>query len=469
MRSLMPSSRPNILFLTTDQQRFDCLGINSNGFVQTPNLDALAREGTNLLRFYVNNPLCMPSRASLLTGKYPRNHGVTCNGIPLSESIPNIAHALGSAGYVTGNLGKLHFLPHSGRDYTEPHPDYGFHVVVNADEPGCYPDAYIQWIRSVAPELEEKVRVPIPGVEPRDSFDRWIFDAPEELSYSAWVADETIKFIDSNPDRPWFAIAGLYLPHAPCNPTRRWFDLYSDVEIPPPLLRENELNDKPTVFRELAERFVPADDSEWEDFRRYYYASCSMVDHHCGRVIEHLRETGRLDNTLVVFYSDHGEMAGDHRLMAKHQTNYDSVIHVPAIVRYPAAVPAGSEVEAIIEAVDLMPTILEAVGADTPRSVDGHSRWAAVTGDSEAGPNSVLVEFATPEGENCKTLLTTTHKYWVNQKGEELLFDLRDDPNEFVNRAGDAAAAGDLQDMRARLLQKLISTDDRSLERTAQY
>jgi arylsulfatase A-like enzyme len=215
----MPSSRPNILFLTTDQQRFDCLGINSNGFVQTPNLDALAREGANLLRFYVNNPLCMPSRASLLTGKYPRNHSVTCNGIPLSESIPNIAHALGAAGYVTGNLGKLHFLPHSGRDYTEPHPDYGFHVVVNADEPGCYPDAYIQWIRSVAPEMEEKVRVPTPGVEPRGSFDRWIFDAPEELSYSAWVADETIKFIDSNPDRPWFAIAGLYLPHAPA--TRR--------------------------------------------------------------------------------------------------------------------------------------------------------------------------------------------------------------------------------------------------------
>ena len=156
----MADARPNILFLTTDQQRFDCLGVNSDGFVQTPNLDRLAREGANLLRFYVNNPVCMPSRASLLTGKYPRNHGVTCNGIPLAESIPNIAHALGSAGYVTGNLGKLHFLPHSGRDYDLPHPDYGFHVVVNADEPGCYPDAYIQWIRKVAPETEAKVRVP---------------------------------------------------------------------------------------------------------------------------------------------------------------------------------------------------------------------------------------------------------------------------------------------------------------------
>ncbi len=465
----MADARPNILFLTTDQQRFDCLGVNSDGFVQTPNLDRLAREGANLLRFYVNNPVCMPSRASLLTGKYPRNHGVTCNGIPLAESIPNIAHALGSAGYVTGNLGKLHFLPHSGRDYDLPHPDYGFHVVVNADEPGCYPDAYIQWIRKVAPETEAKVRVPNPLTEPRGSFDRWVFDAPEELSYSAWVADETIRFIDSNPDRPWFAIAGLYLPHAPCNPTRRWFDLYKDVDIPKPLLREGELDDKPRVFRDLAARFVPEDEGTWEDFRRYYYASCSMIDHHCGRVIEHLRASGQLDNTLVVFYSDHGEMAGDHWMMAKHQSNYESVIHVPAIVRHPATVPAGSEVAAVIEGVDLMPTVLDAVGADIPRSVDGESRWAAVTGSGEAGSEGVLVEYATPEGESSKTLLTATHKYWVNEQGEEALFDRRNDPDEFVNRAGDPACVADLQDMRNRLLLKLINTDNRSPDRIAPY
>ncbi len=465
----MPDPKPNILFLTTDQQRFDCLGVNSDGFVQTPNLDRLAGEGANLLRFYVNNPVCMPSRASLLTGKYPRNHGVTCNGIPLAESIPNIAHALGEAGYVTGNLGKLHFLPHSGRNYDVPHPDYGFHVMVNADEPGCYPDAYIQWIRKVAPEMEAKVRVPNPVTEGRNMFDHWVFDAPEELSYSAWVADETIKFIESNPDRPWFAIAGLYLPHTPCNPSQQWFDLYKDADIPAPLLREGELDDKPAVFREMAALYAEGDKAKWEDFRRYYYASCSMIDHHCGRVIEHLRASGQLDNTLVVFYSDHGEMAGDHRLMGKHQTNYESVIHVPAIVRHPATVPAGSQVEAVIEAVDLMPTVLDAVGADIPRSVDGESRWAAVINSDDAGSDAILLEFATPEGESTKTLRTATHKYWVNEQGEEALFDLLDDPDEFVNRAGDPAALGDLQEMRGRLLQKLINTEDRTRTRTGPY
>ena len=145
------------------------------------------------------------------------------------------------------------------------------------------------------------------------------------------------------------------------------------------------------------------------------------------------------------------------------------MIHVPAIVRHPATVPAGSEVAAVIEGVDLMPTVLDAVGADIPRSVDGESRWAAVTGSGEAGSEGVLVEYATPEGESSKTLLTATHKYWVNEQGEEALFDRRNDPDEFVNRAGDPACVADLQDMRNRLLLKLINTDNRSPDRIAPY
>jgi arylsulfatase len=159
------SQTPNILFLTTDQQRFDGLGINSGGRVRTPCLDALAREGTNLQDFYVNSPVCGPNRACLLTGRYPQNHGVRVNGIPLPQSEVTLAHALRAAGYVTANLGKLHFLPHSGRDHTASHPSYGFDVATVSDEPGCYPDPYIQWIRRVAPEMEAKVRVPIPNVE----------------------------------------------------------------------------------------------------------------------------------------------------------------------------------------------------------------------------------------------------------------------------------------------------------------
>lgn len=465
----MHNTSPNVLFLTTDQQRFDCIGVNSDGFVQTPNLDALAHDGANLLKFYVNNPVCMPSRASLLTGKYPRNHGVTTNGIVLDESIQNIAHVLGANGYVTGNLGKLHFLPHSGRDHTTPHPKYGFDVMVNADEPGCYPDAYIQWIRKIAPEMEEKVRVPIPGVEERGGFDRWIFEAPEELSYSAWVADQTIEFIDSNSTQPWFAIAGFYLPHAPCNPTQRWHDLYKDVDIPAPLLFEKELDDKPNVFRKIANSSAPANESDWEDFRRYYYASCSMVDFHCGRVIEHLRSIGHLDNTLIVFYSDHGEMAGDHRMMGKHQTNYTSVLHVPAIIRYPAQVPAGSQITTTMEAVDLMPTILEAIGAEIPSSVDGTSRWLTVRGLESSGSESVLVEFATPEGQSVKTIFTNRYKYWINELGEEVLFDLSRDPNEFINSASDPVYESALHTMRALLIAKLLNTEDRSRERIAPY
>src|SRR5262249_22254236 len=161
----------NILFLTTDQQRFDGLGINSGGRVQTPRLDALAREGANLQGFYVNSPVCGPNRACLLTGRYPQNHGLRVNGIVLSESEATLAHALRGAGYVAAHLASLPFRPPSVRDHTPPHPRYGFDVATISAEPGCYPDPYIQWIRHVAPEMEAKVRVPIPNIEPRGPLD----------------------------------------------------------------------------------------------------------------------------------------------------------------------------------------------------------------------------------------------------------------------------------------------------------
>jgi len=465
------SKRPNILFLTTDQQRFDGLGINSGGFVQTPRLDEIAREGVNLRAFYVNNPVCMPSRACLLTGRYCQNHGVRTNGIPLSQTEVTIAHALGAAGYITANLGKLHFLPHAGggREHARPHPAYGFDVAIISDEPGCYPDPYLQWIREVAPDLEPKIRVPIPNVEPRSPFDRWVFDAPEELSHTAWVADRTIEFIRQHRDQPWLAIAGFYPPHPPCNAPRRWLDLYAPAKLPPRLRREGEMDDKPRMFQNMARRLAGHTETEWNECRAYYYAMCSMVDFHCGRILDALRELGLLDDTLIVFYSDHGDSRGDHGLIAKHATNYDAVVRVPCIFRLPGRIPAGRQLDALVESVDLMPTVLEAVGAEIPQGVKGKSLWNLITAGTDEGKDSVLIEHKQPGGHNIKTLVTAELKYWVNHIGEEVLFDRANDPDEFVNCARDPDYRDPLEMMRRRLIAKLLEAEDDLPPKIAPY
>ncbi len=474
--AMKENNLPNILFLTTDQQRFDALGSNSEGRVLTPNLDRLVSEGTNFTRFYVNHPVCMPSRASFLTGRYPSHHGVTTNGIPLPETETTIAHVLSKAGYRTGNLGKLHFIPHSGRDYSQPHPPYGFDVHVNADEPGCYPDAYIKWIRETAPEMESKVRVPDPAKEQRGSFDRWVFEAPDELSYSAWVANETINFIDSSTDKPWFAIAGFYLPHAPCNPTQRWLDLYDESPIGPPLQAERELDDKPDYFKDVADVSQPENEKDWLDFRRYYFASCSMVDHYCGLIVQHLREQGILDNTIVVFYSDHGEAAGDHFMMAKHPTNYESIVKVPAFIRYPRAVPSNTSVESLFESVDLFPTIMEAAELQPPDWVDGVSQWSTIQGSSDYKKECVLIEHHEPKSDFAwktetavRTIVTEKYKYWVNNHGHEVLFDLQKDPDEFINFASHPSHFPLLNEARLLLLNKLMNTFDSRHKKIAPY
>ena len=461
----MPDKRPNILFLTTDQQRFDGLGINNPnaGLVKTPVIDELAWSGANFTNFFVNNPVCMPTRACVLTGRRPHSHGVRENGIPLPEDEVTLAHWLGDHGYRTANLGKLHFLPHSGRDHTQPHPPYGFDVPLISDEPGCYPDAYIRWIRSIDPALEAKVRVPIPAVEDRGGpTGHWVFEGPEECSHTAWVADRTIEFIRgaSTANRPWFAIAGFYLPHSPCNPSQKYLDMYPVDEMPLPMRREGELDDKPPMFQRIAQNTAHLTDRDWQEFRAYYYASCSFVDHHCGRILGALAGLGLEEDTIVVFHSDHGDLCGDHWMTSKHATNYDGIIRVPLAIRWPGKIDPGTSLCEQVECIDLMPTVLRAASLPAPEGCQGESQWDLVTGEGPGGKERVLVELTRPGGIDVRTIRTEGYKYSRLNSGHEVLFDLTEDPDEFVNLAEDPAATGLLAEARLSMVDALMDAAD---------
>ena len=215
--------RPNILILYTDQQRWDALGANGNKEIITPSLDKLAADGVSFTHHFVQNPVCMPSRISMLSGRYPSSLGITHMGVPVPEDIVTLPHILKQYGYRTANIGKLHFLPHANRDHRLPHPAYGFDHLEIADEPGVYEDAYRAWARRRAPEQMDGVSAGIPpasrvwqrtmgiddGVvhrgdpEGRHDFDRAIpFAADDGLTHSAFVGEQTMEFIEQAGEEP---------------------------------------------------------------------------------------------------------------------------------------------------------------------------------------------------------------------------------------------------------------------------
>ena len=239
--------RPNILLLYTDQQRWDALSANHNSEIITPNLDRLAGQGINFTDHFVQSPVCMTSRISLLTGQYPATLGITHMGVPVPEDAVTLPTLLQSYGYFCANIGKLHFLPHANRDHRIPHPAYGFDHLEIADEPGVYEDAYRAWVRHVAPDQLDHLSVGLPpatdvwyrtmGIDDtvnhpdlgeRSDFQGAIpFPGDEAYTHSAFVAEQTIAFLERQTGaQPFLCIAGFYSPHAPWVVPQRYLDMY---------------------------------------------------------------------------------------------------------------------------------------------------------------------------------------------------------------------------------------------------
>ena len=221
--------RQNILLLYTDQQRWDALGVNGNREIHTPRLDALAASGTTFSHHFVQNPVCMPSRVSMLSSQYPSSLGITHMGVPVPEDLLTLPQILRRYGYHTANIGKLHFLPHGNRDHRMPHPPYGFDQLEISDEPGVYEDAYRAWVRAKAPDAMDKISAGIPPMtrlwqramgiadtvhhrgdpEGRHDFTEGIpFAAAADLTHTAFVADRAIDLIQ-NARQPFLCIARL--------------------------------------------------------------------------------------------------------------------------------------------------------------------------------------------------------------------------------------------------------------------
>lgn len=474
-------SRPNVLILHTDQQRWDTIRSGGNEHIHTPNLDALARQGTLFQNFFCNSPICMPSRQSMFSGQYPSAIGCTCNGIEMPEDVLTIHQVLKPYGYHTASNGKLHFLNHANRDHREPHPDYGFDQLIVSDDFGCYDDAYLKWVEMKDPSQVEKclsTSCPawtgepwlIPGRE-HHMARPYIFDGPEELTHSAFVAEETISYIQRHSHEPFYAIAGFFSPHSPVNPPRRFVEMYDPSTLPLPHMNEGE-----DVFD-----YSPED---WQRVKAYYYALISHIDDQIGRILRALDDAGLRENTLIIFTSDHGDHMGDHGIVEKG-TPYDTCNRIPLIVSHPGHIPQGVIHEEIVEGVDLAPTILDYCGVQTPPVMTGRSLKPLFEGEGYEERTSAYIEVKVPSGHaetrddgarhprglrgTWKGLRTRDYEYTVYRDGTELLFDIEQDPHELTNVAGDPGHLDGLHAMREEMVRRWFDVEPQYPKRTGVY
>lgn len=490
-------SAPNILMLCTDQQRFDTLGCYGNLQAHTPNLDRLAEQGAVFKNCYVQNTICSPSRASLFTGMYARNHGLWANGVALPDHRKMFTRNLADAGYDCGMIGKQHLSACEGWQ-TEKRLDDGFRVFEWAHDPihRSPQNAYLRWLKKTHPEVYTNV---FPAEGDPDNAEAGnksrgatpMNAVPVEAHFSHWVAERAIAFVEDEAreeDQPFFLIANFFDPHHPFGAPEEFRKLIDADAIALPARAEGELATKPEVQGQYSAKsygghapgFQEYSADEIKEVRAAYYAMIAMVDWEVGRILDALDASGQAENTMVVFTSDHGEMLGDHDIMLKGPMMYDACTRVPLILRWPGQVPAGEHVDNIVQWIDLTATYLDASNAKGSHSAQGASLMGLFSGVAD-WRDWALCEYRDSGHQATPPVHTTMLRYeqwklviWHGppatarvMDGE--LYDLKADPDELVNLYHNPEHRDLRERMKDQLLNVLDHTEDRSQPRVSNW
>ncbi len=505
------SSRPNFLFIVTDQQRADHLGCAGNSILQTPHIDALARSGVQFCRAHVNNPLCMPARSTLFTGLTPRGHRVRTNGMPLDPRTPTVPQALHSAGYRTHSVGKLHMrtfetpngldpetlnpeeyaesqsMWRSGRLQSLPEGYYGFETTEFIGGHGGYVwGDYLNWLKAEHPDAVRLLSAEA-GEKPASCAEQsYRMALPAELHFNTWVADRTIGFLEreARSDRPFFLWCSFPDPHHPYCPPRPWADMYRPEDVQLPTRREGELDDLPPHFLRIYEEYMPLSgrfeptrirNDQMRDIIALTYGMASFIDAQVGRVLHSLETLGLRENTVVVFLSDHGDMMGDHWLLNKGPFHFSGLLRVPLIWSWPGHFQAGACTDALASHLDVPVTVLQLAGVPIPEGPiplepeapamsppwPGQSLVPILNGHATSVQSSLLVENDEDYlGLRLRTLITDRYQitaYPGQPYGE--LFDMERDPHQVYNLWDRPDLQALKQDLLVQLMERLVLTD----------
>ena len=504
----MPDDRPNILLITSDQQHYGTLGV-TNPRIRTPALDRLAGQGTRFDRAYCPNPTCTPTRASIITGMYPSQHGAWSLGTGLFEDVPVVGDLFQSAGYATALIGKAHFQPlasGAGMKSLECQPLmreldfwrgfhgpwYGFEHVEVARNHTCESHAgqhYAIWMEDngLANWLDYFDEWPPEREKLRRRHAQRHWDLPEEFHYSRWTAERTIAHIERSlaEGRPFFTWASFLDPHPPYVVSEPWASMYDPADMVPGKVCGDEHAKNPRHFRLTQQRQPDFSDyqedkgihgfhSHLRDEQRLredmatYYGMISLMDQQIGRILDALDRLGAAENTLVVFTTDHGHFLGQHGLVAKGAFHYEDMIRLPMLLRWPGRAEAGGVSQAIQSLVDLAPTFLAAAGMEVPGVMTGLDQLPNWCGGPAVRDHAIVENHHTLTTVHLRTYVEQRYKITVYRSGDEgELFDLHDDPGEVNNLWAEPSAAEVKSKLLERFMQATIASEPVRMPRVA--
>ena len=427
---------PNILWITTDQHNARCLGSSGSPDVRTPVLDELAHRGVRFSRAYCNNPICQPSRVSLITGQLPHRHGAYGNSFQMPDDVVPITQLLRSRGYHTGLIGKGHF----GWDFVD--REFDVHWL---DDPGDVPD--------YEPLECDYLRFMIDhGVDGEGFFSG---DVPLELSNETWVGNRAVEFLRArDPSRPFFCWVSFQRPHAPHTPSEPYKSMYDPGALQLPPNHRERMDDRGQKTRKRAEA-ERVNEAELRHTLSQYYGLISLIDAQIGRVLSELDDQNLTDRTAVFFSSDHGDFAGEYGMMFKEVGIYEPVHRVPMIACLPTVFAAGGVCDEIVENVDLFPTACVLAGIPVPDEVDGESLYPLL---GMGGARQK--HWSTCEHEVSNALRTQRYRLYVDEQDGGELYDHAQDPWETRNVYEEPDYA-QIRNSLERKLQSITSTDSR--------
>ncbi len=426
-----PASRPNILWIMADEYRADAMHCSGNPVVSTPNLDRIAREGVRFSTAYTVSPVCSPSRASAFSGRYATVHGVTTNQVPAKNGEVFLPSILKHYGYHTAISGKLHFVPTRF--------DFGFDQFWSFSAEGPTPEkGYQAFLKS---KYGSPAKFPIvPGTCPWPDdplgHDVGVFSREPQDFETEWIADHALEYLRSrkgNP-QPWFLYTSFLRPHSPSVLPKKYFDMYDPDKVPIFKLPANAHQLRMEASK-AQKRHVIEDEHMERVMTAKYFGAVTNVDDNIGRILAELTALGMMDNTIILFSADHGNMLGEKARWFKG-SQYDGSSHIPLLWRGPkgAAENTGRVEDKIIENTDLMPTLLEAAGLPIPEGVQGRSFLKLARGADSHWKDRCFSQLHTGMYRTPQWKLIDNS---VDLSGGFELYDMRNDPREERNLAGD--------------------------------
>jgi arylsulfatase A-like enzyme len=455
---LNAATKPNILLITTDQQRYDTTGPAAPSFLRTPHLDQLTREGVAFTSAYADCPICVPSRVSIMTGKYVTTHGMTTNG--LTSSVMGregtLPWRLRELGYQTAAIGKMHFGPQRAR--------HGFEEMI-------LPDDYYREMRESGHPLQPMRH----GLGQNELYPT-LATVPESLTLTSWIAERCAEYIlvRRDPTVPFFLWCSFTKPHPPFDPPEPYYSMYRGSPIPEPVYGDWSSGERcPEPFERFRQSWsmdlIPPE--VIREARAAYYGLITQIDYNMGRVLAALQDLDLLENTLILYASDHGEYLGDHHTGGKVFFHEPSA-HVPLVLRLPMCWDDrrhGSVVTSPVTLADILPTLVSAAGGAPPEDLDGQD-LIALSREQLADPRR-YVEAMTgrldgPDGVPDYLGITDGRwKYiWYPEGGTEQLFDLESDPRELHDLAGLTDSGPRMEELRRELADRHRARGSRWVE-----